>query len=270
MSEIRVTDIKGEDGSAAVNFSKGINISSGVCTATTFSGSGSGLTGLTASQIPNLNASKITAGTLPTTRGGTGLTSLGSAGKALKVNSAGNALEFGDAGIWTKIGSGTGPSSSSTSITLDNIFSDTYDLYKIYFIYAQDDWVLVRYIAADGSIRTGNNYSWVGGQVKHNADVHGRYNDRSDDHAVYNYWDGQDNAWHITETLFADPYASTKRTTEVYTAMCPNGSQTTVAQHGANQYQSAESHRGIQIFGNSGDSLTNTNFRYIILGLSTT
>ena len=51
MSEIRVTDIKGEDGSAAVNFSKGINISSGVCTATSFSGSGSNLTSLPAWQL---------------------------------------------------------------------------------------------------------------------------------------------------------------------------------------------------------------------------
>lgn len=33
--------------------------------------------------------------TIPVTKGGTGLTSLGSAGQAVKVNSAGNALEFG-------------------------------------------------------------------------------------------------------------------------------------------------------------------------------
>ena len=51
MSEIRVTDIKGEDGIAAVNFSKGINISSGVCTATSFSGSGANLTSLPAGQL---------------------------------------------------------------------------------------------------------------------------------------------------------------------------------------------------------------------------
>ena len=44
MSEIRVTNVIGEDGSAAVNFSKGINISSGIVTATSFSGSASGLT----------------------------------------------------------------------------------------------------------------------------------------------------------------------------------------------------------------------------------
>ena len=73
MSEIRVTDIKGEDGVAAVNFSKGINISSGVCTATTFSGSGASLTSIPAgnltgtvadARISTLTASKLT-GALP-------------------------------------------------------------------------------------------------------------------------------------------------------------------------------------------------------------
>ena len=59
MSEIRVTDIKGEDGSAAVNFSKGIN-ASGVCTATTFSGSGANLTSIPANQLAS--------GTIPDAR----------------------------------------------------------------------------------------------------------------------------------------------------------------------------------------------------------
>ena len=52
------------------------------------------------------NASTISAGTLsndrldtvPTTKGGTGLTTLGSAGEVLKVSSPGTALEFGTAG----------------------------------------------------------------------------------------------------------------------------------------------------------------------------
>ena len=72
MSEIRVTDIKGEDGSAAVNFSKGIN-ASGVCTATTFSGSAASLTSIPAgnltgtvadARISTLTASKL-SGALP-------------------------------------------------------------------------------------------------------------------------------------------------------------------------------------------------------------
>ena len=67
MSEIRVTDIKGEDGSAAVNFSKGIN-ASGVCTATSFSGSlaASNLTGTIAdgrfpSTLPASSAANLTS-----------------------------------------------------------------------------------------------------------------------------------------------------------------------------------------------------------------
>jgi len=52
--------------------------------------------------VANINASNITSGTLnsdrlptvPTTKGGTGLTSLGSAGQTLVVNSGGTALEF--------------------------------------------------------------------------------------------------------------------------------------------------------------------------------
>ena len=42
--------------------------------------------------------------TIPVTKGGTGLTSLGSAGQAVKVNDAGNALEFGTVGGGGKIG----------------------------------------------------------------------------------------------------------------------------------------------------------------------
>ena len=46
--------------------------------------------------------------TIPTTKGGTGLTSLGSANQALKINSGGSALEFG---VLATAGGGTGLSS---------------------------------------------------------------------------------------------------------------------------------------------------------------
>ena len=94
MSKLRANQIVNKASTGAPTAPNGLVVT-GVTTSTSFSGSGSGLTGLTASQIPNLNASKITAGTLPIARGGTGLTSLGSAGQALKVNSGGSALEFG-------------------------------------------------------------------------------------------------------------------------------------------------------------------------------
>ena len=64
MSEIRVTNIIGESGLDAVNFTKGINVSSGVVTATTFSGSGASLTSLPAGNLtgtlPAINGANLT------------------------------------------------------------------------------------------------------------------------------------------------------------------------------------------------------------------
>ena len=47
MSEIRVTNIIGETGTDAVNFTKGVNVT-GIVTATSFAGSGANLTGMSA------------------------------------------------------------------------------------------------------------------------------------------------------------------------------------------------------------------------------
>jgi len=47
MSEIRVNNVIADNGLDAVNFPKGINVSSGIITATSFSGSGANLTGIT-------------------------------------------------------------------------------------------------------------------------------------------------------------------------------------------------------------------------------
>ena len=44
--------------------------------------------------VASIAATAITSGTLPTTRGGTGLSSIGTAGQALVVNAAANGLEF--------------------------------------------------------------------------------------------------------------------------------------------------------------------------------
>jgi hypothetical protein len=79
--------------------------------------------------VAAIDASNITSGTLnsnrlptvPTTKGGTGLTTIGSAGQALKVNSGGTALEFGDVSVslsYTK-GTFTGDN-STTAFTIDS------------------------------------------------------------------------------------------------------------------------------------------------------
>ena len=59
-------------GVAGTFFADGSYVTAGIITATTFHGSGASLTGLTAGQIPNLAASKITSGTVATARLGSG------------------------------------------------------------------------------------------------------------------------------------------------------------------------------------------------------
>ena len=86
--------------------------------------------------VASINAANITAGTLATARGGTGLSSIGSAGQVIKVNSGGNGLEYGNASsaevygfsknsdgqlIITTTNQGADNISSSTFATFDDV-----------------------------------------------------------------------------------------------------------------------------------------------------
>ena len=263
MSKLRANQLTDKASTGAPTAPNGLVVT-GVTTSTTFSGSGSGLTGLTDSQIPNLNASKITAGTLPTARGGTGLTSLGTAGKALKVNSAGNALEYGDAGAWTVIASGSGP--GAASINIDNIFSDTYYFYKLYYYWAEDDWVKARYIKADGSIESGSVYLASGQWTSENsASGPNRSGHTNQNYAFYSYWDGADNCPAISEIFYVNPYSSTKETIDFFQATQVSGT-TLYHHHGSNCNMNAYAVRGVHFYGNGGDNFTSSNFKYLVLG----
>ena len=255
MSKLRANQIVNKASTGAPTAPNGLVVT-GVTTSTSYVGSGANLT--------SLNAGNVSSGTLPVTRGGTGLTSLGSANKALKVNSAGNALEYGDAGAWTKIASGSGP--GAASISIDNIFSDTYYFYKLYYSWAEDDWMKVRYIKADGSIESGNVYISSGSYTRENsAGGPSRVGHTNGNHGWYNYWNGADDAPAICEVFFANPYSSTKETIDFYQASMVQGTQ--MNQHyGSNTNMNAYSVRGVQLFGHAGDNLTSTNFKYLVLG----
>lgn len=110
----RDTIISSSNGGSAVNFSAGdkdviatlpssksfvidnasnTSISANL-TATLFSGSGASLTNINASNVASGTLSNDRLDTVPTTKGGTGLTSIGTANQVLAVNSGGTALEF--------------------------------------------------------------------------------------------------------------------------------------------------------------------------------
>ena len=109
----------------------------------------SGTVNLPSSALSALNASNLTSGTVPsarlsltssdlptvpTTKGGTGLTTIGTANQVLRVNSGATALEFYTPTVATsdfvKLASQT--TASASSISFDGYFSSTYDNYIIY------------------------------------------------------------------------------------------------------------------------------------------
>ena len=193
-----------------------------------------------------------------------GRLAIGAAGKALKVNSSANGLEYGDAGAWTVIASGSGP--GAASISIDNIFSDTYYIYKLYYSLAEDDWVKARYIKADGSIESGSVYLASGQWTSENsASGPNRSGHTNQNYAFYSYWDGADNCPAISEIFYVNPYSSTKETIDFYQACNVEG---TKLRHntGTNCNMNAYAVRGVQLFGQAGDNFTSANFKYLVLG----
>lgn len=191
---------------------------------------------------------------------------IGAAGKALKVNSSANGLEYGDAGSWTVIASGTGPSSAVTTIDIDNIFSSNYHFYKLFYSWAQDDWFKMRYIKADGSIESGNVYVGSGSYTKENsAGGPSRIGFTNQNYGYYNYWNSASDCPALCEITYVDPYASNKETIDWSWA---------TQVHVSNMYQQVFSNcnmnsysvRGVRLFGSGSDPINSTNFHYLVLG----
>ena len=80
--------------------------------------------------VASIAATAITSGTIPTARGGTGLSSLGTAGQVLKVNSGASALEYGQASSAEVYGFSKNSDSqliiTTTNQGADNISSSTF------------------------------------------------------------------------------------------------------------------------------------------------
>jgi hypothetical protein len=191
---------------------------------------------------------------------------IGAAGKALKVNSSANGLEYGDAGSWTVIASGSGPSTPAASLNIDNIFSSTYQVYKVWIFWAQADWVKSRYIKADGTVESGNVYLWSGKYTSENSGGGpSRYGGTNTNYATYNYWHGASDCPSMVEVTYYDPFNANFETNDMYTGMSVTGTQM-VSFSGCNGNMNAYSVRGIKLFSNSGGSNMGTNLKYLVLG----
>lgn len=187
-------------------------------------------------------------------------------GKALV--SDGTNASWGSGGAWTKIAGGTGPSTAVDGITIDNIFSDSYKYYKIFYSFASGHTMYHRYIKADGTTQSGANYQ---------SSVHGanHISSSSNEHNVWGYggqtkgilhwWDSTATKPAYLELNLFHPYASSYSTLDFYHCTWYYGSKLGY-QGGSNIYTSAESHRGIYMYHGGSGSQISTNFTYLVLG----
>ena len=195
----------------------------------------------------------------------------GNAGKFLKTD--GTNLSYDNAGGWVRIAGGQGPSSAATSVTIDNIFSDTYQFYKIFLKWTQDDHIRFRYIrASDGAEESGTNYDWKIISAAENSDESvADYGGNGNTRAMITYWNANDNGGHITEITFNNPYDTDNYSSCVSISSTTEGTQlrNSIMANTYRNNSSTGSHRGIILTGSagtSGDNFTSSNFDYLVLG----
>ncbi len=117
---------------------------------------------LVEADIPNHSTSKLTSGTLGTARGGTGLTTIGTANQVLRVNSGATALEFGSVSSdYVKLAETT--ASNVSIVSLNGYFTSDYDVYKIYIdgLYGSSNqvYVLMTFNTTGSYTEQTSNYS---------------------------------------------------------------------------------------------------------------
>ena len=187
----------------------------------------------------------------------------GNSGKALITN--GSSVSWGQAGTWTKIAGGTGPSTDVDAFSIDNIFSDSYKFYKVFYSFAETEWIKMRYIKADGSVDSNSNYTWTVGYGNEDTDEYGRSGANGTNYGVYHYWNGADNAPALCEITLYHPFASSYKTGDMARAVSLNGAQL-CNQYSANIVTTAYSARGIYVWHTGSGSQLGNDFYYLVLG----
>lgn len=190
----------------------------------------------------------------------------GNSGKALVTD--GSSVSWGQAGTWTKITSGTGPSTSVDAFSLDNIFSSSYKIYKIFYSFAESVTMYGRYIKADGSVESGAYYSWTthGANENTSGGEHGQWGDaNTDTNIVYHWWNGSDNKPALCEITMYDPISSSYATMDMYQSVSSDGNKV-ASQVGSNYLNSTASIRGLYLWHSGSGQQLDTDFQYLVLG----
>ena len=195
---------------------------------------------------------------------------IGTAGQALKVNSSANGLEYGSAAGMALIASGT-VGSNVTSFSVDNCFTDTYDYYKLVYMYGGLSWMKMRYINSDGSINSAAGYYFAGSWYRRDAggshDV-GQFGYFNQNFVPLGYFDGVANQPSFGEFNFLDPKNSSYKTQYWGSCASKHGGHTKRTDL-VGSYDSPSEVRGFQFLVDSGSyPMTTSNFHYRLYGLA--
>ena len=200
-----------------------------------------------------------------------GRLAIGSAGQALKVNSSGNGLEYGEAGGMVKLASASLTGQSLSSIDLDH-FSTTYKAYE--FIFSQAHFSTTarfrcRLKRVDTNAHdTSNNYQWLsmhpynqsggGGSNVHSSWSNGEWEIMGTNNC-HQYWSC---AGRIT---FFDPMSSTRKTQAEWKTVGEENDRGQANIHnGYGQFLHMEEIKGFRIFPTSG---TISAINYTLFGI---
>ena len=163
-SKIQVDQIAGATGNT-VTLPSGqtLDLSSGTVTLPSASLSALNASNLTSGTVPSARLSLTSSDlpTVPTTKGGTGLTTIGTAEQVLRVNSGATGLEFASASSDVVLLATQNSTSGATSVSLDGYFSATYKNYLVVGVIKDNSaiggWLYARFLRG-GSIVSTNNY----------------------------------------------------------------------------------------------------------------
>lgn len=197
----------------------------------------------------------------------------GTPGQVLKMNSGATAPEWGVGSDCVKVASGSASSNGDTVITVDNVFTSDYDLYKMFFWWREDGWSKVQLIKSDGTHISTNTYDWVGTYSSRNRDTNAEDTDSaggdSVDYVTLNYWNGHDDVPAVSEMTFYRPMDANTHTAGSIHSMCHNGTTLYDQSYAWAEVGATMAIRGFKIIA-AGDAFNNTSgageCHYVVYG----
>jgi len=185
--------------------------------------------------------------------------SLGSANQVVRVNSGASALEFGDlSSDFVKITSG---SHSGTELNIDNIFTGTYDLYKVYIsdVEVTSDWLAmrVRTGGASGTTKTDNEYRYGSKMNWRNSSTSGDTGEHAwnDSKFRIGWTTSTTEKHHMWDFTIPEPYDSTSKFTYTFMNLhCDNTYIGASKGYGTIDLAASTLYTGLNFYQNGGNS----------------